>query len=237
MPRVMQRSHRLKSSWLLNGPLPKLPVRGSAAMRARAAGTTGGIFAVLGIDDEPRPAALGDLVDVAELGRVADQTLRVAAEELGSRERVLLALGDGCRHLLRCHALDSASLELLGLLERRAGLVLVRVVALADRDRPTAFSVRSRLPRPEPPACWALSVAATGISARSAARNGLSMCVSRIEARRQGSGQAGVTLRPGARPVKRRATSGRGWTSGTRASTRRSSRAPNAPPTMSTDGQ
>src|SRR5689334_6177730 len=42
-PRVMHRSHRLKSRWLLNGPLPKLPVRATAAMRARAAGSSGGI--------------------------------------------------------------------------------------------------------------------------------------------------------------------------------------------------
>ena len=94
---------------------------------------------VFRIDDEPRPAAPGDLVDVAELGGVADETLRVAAEELGSGERVLLALGDGCRHLLRCDAFDSAPLELLGLLERRAGLVLVRVVALQIRIAPRRF--------------------------------------------------------------------------------------------------
>ena len=126
----MQRSHRLKS-W---GPL-KGPVAEAAARRGRRHSRLGGGHerrnpAVGRIDDEPRPAAAGHLIDVAELGGVADLSAGVTAEKRRAVERFLLTLGRQLGQLFFRQVGRPASLETCGTLERRAVFVLVRVVPL-----------------------------------------------------------------------------------------------------------
>src|SRR5262249_46455218 len=89
-----------------------------------------------GIHHEPRPAALAHLVDVAELGRVADLPFRIPAEELRALERIRLTLLDRVRQFTRGHVLHAPALEFARPLERRAVFVLVRVVALQIRIAP-----------------------------------------------------------------------------------------------------
>ena len=190
----MQRSHRLKSSWLLNGPLPKLPVtrrRGDARSRL---GEDRRDLAVLGIDHEPRPAAFGDLVDVAELGRVADLAFGVAAEELGSRERVFLTTRD-CRGHFLLRSRPGGDVPRTPWAARMACWSRTcSCNCLGGRGRPTVSSVQSNWLRPSRRRAERGAYATTGAKTTSAARHCLSICVSRLE--------SGVTLRPGGPTVK-----------------------------------
>src|SRR5207249_1486662 len=87
-------------------------------------------LAVGRIHDEPGAAAFAHLVDVAELGRVADLAFRIPAQEFRALERVGLPLLHSVVELLRRHIVETPALEFLRPLEWRAVLVLVGVVAL-----------------------------------------------------------------------------------------------------------
>ena len=135
----MQRVHKLKSSGPFNPPAP-----GGCANRRAGVGLHRRNLAVRRIDHKPRPAAPAHFVDVAELGRISDLAFRIAAEEFRVLERVLLTLRRRVGDLPGRDVFEAPARELLRTLERRAVLVLVRVVALQIRIAPRRSGGRER---------------------------------------------------------------------------------------------
>ncbi len=126
------------------GPEPKLPPRPGVLHARFASGSTAGILPSAGIGHEPGAAALGDFVDVAELGGVADLAFRVAAKERRTLERLLLTLLHQVGELLRTHVFHSPAGKLRGRSKGVPYSVLVRVVALQVRVAPRVFVVERR---------------------------------------------------------------------------------------------
>jgi hypothetical protein len=150
-------------------------------------------LAVLRVDDEPGTGTFGDLVDVAELGRVADEACRIAAEELGACQRVFLSPRDRLCQFVRGDVLPCGVLRILSAARTACSSRICSCSSLAGPDRPMASAARSTTTR---------------LTGRRAARVSLRRNRSEQGARRRtidacaSPEKAGVTLRPGARTVK-----------------------------------
>jgi len=101
-------------------------------------------LAVRRIGHEPGTATSRDFVDVAELCGVADLALRITAEELGTFERLLLALLHQVSKILRGDFVEALSSEGRRALERSPVFVLVGVVTLKIRIAPWSSGMRGR---------------------------------------------------------------------------------------------